>query len=827
MKRGLKITLRVVGIILLVLIIAGFSGWFWLRSTFLKFEGDYAEKVQFEQLTESGYTFLDRNANGKLDTYEDDRKPTTIRVEDLLSQMTVEEKIHLLKGSGMASGVGMVPEGEGIPGAVGTIVPTPRLGIPTLYLSDGPAGLRIEPNREGEDRTYYTTAFPIGTLMASTWNTELVNQVGRTMGDEAKEYGIDVILAPGANIHRHPLCGRNFEYYSEDPVLTGKIGAAMVNGIESNGIGTSVKHYVANNQETNRNNNDSRVSQRALREIYLKGFEIIVKEAQPWTIMSSYNKVNGEYASESKFLLTDVLRNDWGFQGIVMSDWFGGNDAVAQISAGNDLLEPGTKSQWNALKDGFEEGTLTEDIIDKSVRRILKLVIESRKMQKYQYGNDPELETHALVTRQSAAEGMVLLKNDGVLPISKKVNTALLGLYSYDFISGGTGSGDVNEAYSISLEQGLKNVGKELKSNALAGQGAIDTVQINARFEINQKAKNIYVEHKVANEEAFEKPEGMSAMFNPYKPPAIVYTDQQLEEIANQADLGIITIGRNSGEGGDRVEANDFLLSDTEKSLLSRASKAFHSLNKKVVVVLNIGGVVETASWKDKVDAILLAWQGGQEGGNSVADILSGQVNPSGKLPMTFPINLNDHASNANFPLQGQEMSVLDFFISTDKEESEMIKNVDYTNYDEGIYVGYRHFDKAGLDVSYPFGYGLSYSTFDFLDLRTSVEGGMVKINFNIENTGEYAGKEVAQVYISKPNTNIDRPVQELKGFVKTKQLAPGESQFFELIIPVKDLSYWDESTSSWALEKGTYSIRLGASSRDIRQEQMVNLSVE
>jgi len=827
MKIGLKITLRVVGIILLVLIIAGFSGWFWLRSTFLKFEGDYAEKLQFEQLTEGGYTFLDRNANGKLDTYEDDRKPTAIRVEDLLSHMTVEEKIHLLKGSGMASGVGMVPEGEGIPGAVGTIVPTPRLGIPTLYLSDGPAGLRIEPNREGEDRTYYTTAFPIGTLLASTWNTELVNQVGRTMGDEAKEYGIDVILAPGANIHRHPFCGRNFEYYSEDPVLTGKIGAAMVNGIESNGIGTSVKHYVANNQETNRNNNDSRVSQRALREIYLKGFEIIVEEAQPWTIMSSYNKVNGEYASESKFLLTDVLRDDWGFEGIVMSDWFGGNDAIAQISAGNDLLEPGTKRQWNALKDGFEEGILMEDVIDNSVRRILKLIIESRKMQNYQYGNDPDLEAHALVTRQSAAEGMVLLKNDGVLPISKKVNTALLGLYSYDFISGGTGSGDVNEAYSISLEQGLKNVGKELKSNALAVQGATDTVQINARFEINQKAKNIYVEHKAANEEAFEKPEGMSAMFNPYKPPAIAYTDQQLEEIANQADLVIITIGRNSGEGGDRVEANDFLLSDTEKSLISRASKAFRSLNKKVVVVLNIGGVVETASWKDKVDAILLAWQGGQEGGNSVADILSGQVNPSGKLPMTFPIHLNDHASNANFPLQGQEMSMLDFFISTDKEESEMIKNVDYTNYDEGIYVGYRHFDKAGLDVSYPFGYGLSYSTFDFLDLRASVEGGMVKINFNIENTGEYAGKEVAQVYISKPNTNIDRPVQELKGFVKTKQLAPGESQSFDIMIPVKDLSYWDESTSSWAIEKGTYNIRLGASSRDIRQEQLINLSIE
>jgi beta-glucosidase len=279
-------------------VIVGLGGWWYVNSTLLNFEKGYEEKTDIEEITIDGYTFLDRNENGKLDVYEDNRKTTDERVEDLLSQMTLDEKIHLLKGSGFASAAGL--GNSAVPGAVGTIVPTPRLGVPTVYLSDGPAGLRIEPKRKGEDRTYYCTAFPIGTLLSSTWNTDLVNKVGATMGTEAREYGIDVILSPGANIHRHPLCGRNFEYFSEDPILTGFIGSAMVNGIESQGVGTSVKHFVANNQETSRDYNDAIVSDRAMREIYLKGFEIIVKESQPSTIMSSYNKVNGTFTSESK-----------------------------------------------------------------------------------------------------------------------------------------------------------------------------------------------------------------------------------------------------------------------------------------------------------------------------------------------------------------------------------------------------------------------------------------------------------------------------------------------------------------------------------------------
>ena len=797
MKKGVKITLIVLAVIVFILIIGGLWGWIYFKNTFVDFEGDYAERTDIPELTIDGYTFLDRNGNGELDIYEDGRRPIGERVEDLISQMTIEEKIHLLKGSGLTSAMGQNDEGQGIPGAAGTIVPTPRLGLPTVYLSDGPAGLRIEPTREGEDRTYYATAFPIATLLASSWNTELVQEVGTAMGNEALTYGVDVILGPGANIHRHPLCGRNFEYYSEDPLLTGYMGAAMVNGIESNGVGTSVKHFVANNQETNRNNNDAIVSDRAMREIYLKGFEIIVKEAQPWTIMSSYNKVNGTYVAESHELLTDVLRDEWGFEGIVMSDWFGGSDAVAMVQAGNDLLEPGTKKQWKALTKGYKDGELTEEVIDTSVRRILKLVLGSMKMKDYDYNNNPDLEAHARVTRRSAAEGMVLLKNEMTLPIGKDKQVALLGVTSFDMYTGGTGSGDVNEAYIVSLEEGLSNAG----------------------YSINPASKDIFEAHKAANAEAFDRPEGLSAMMNPYIPPQIDYTQEQLEEIAGSSDVAILTIGRNSGEGYDRVVANDFSLSSQEMKMITDVTEAFHAQGKKVIVVMNIGGVIETASWKRMPDAILLAWQGGQENGNSIADVLSGAVNPSGRLPMTFPVNIEDHASHANFPLDGKQMSMMDFISGSGKKvpEDQQIANEDYTKYEEGIYVGYRHFDKAGLEVSYPFGYGLSYTEFALDSMTVRVENESIIAAVRVTNTGDVAGKEVVQLYVAAPGSSVDRPKQELKGFAKTGELAAGESQTVEIRIPVSELRYWDESSSAWKLESGTYSFNAGVSSRDIR----------
>jgi len=800
LKIALKVVLSIIGLALVLVLAAGI---YFNRNIINSEKKDKDKFPEIKEETSEGYTFRDLNRNGELDVYEDARLAVEDRASDLLSQMTLDEKIRLLKGSGMRSGMGLGPSDEGVRGAVGTIVPIPRLGIPTIYLSDGPAGLRIHPTRKNDDKTYYCTAFPIGTLLASTWNVDLIEEVGKAMGNEALEYGIDVVLGPGANIHRSPLCGRNFEYYSEDPILTGEMGAAMVNGIESNGVGTSVKHYVANNQETNRNQNDALISERAFREIYLKGFEIIVKKAQPWTLMSSYNKVNGTYASESRYILTDILRDDWGFEGIVMTDWFGGNNPPAQIHAGNDLLEPGTRKQHKALKTAARNGELSEEDIDTSARRILKLALKSRKMESYAYSNDPDLKAHAQVTRQSASEGMVLLKNDGSLPFKGIKNIALFGTTSYDFIAGGTGSGDVNEAYTVSLEEGLSNAG----------------------FEINRVAKQLFEAHKEANAEAFEKPKGtLAAMLTPYTPPNMILTSEQVGQVVNTADVAIVTIGRNSGEGGDRVEKDDFLLSAKEEEMLKNVCESFHASGKKVVVVMNIGGVIETASWKDSPDAILLAWQGGQEGGNSVADILSGKVNPSGKLPMTFPIALKDHASSANFPMDGLPMS-LGSMMSRNKEKSadELVANVDYTKYDEGIYVGYRHFDKNRLEISYPFGYGLSYTEFVYENLEIELVDGSIHISLQVENTGLVPGKEVVEIYVSKPDTEIDRPVQELKAFAKTPLLSSGDSSDVYIKIPVADLSYWNEAASGWTLEKGSYTLHSAASSRDIRLSKEIS----
>lgn len=730
-------------------------------------------------------------------------------IDEVMAAMTIDEKILLLKGTGMMAMMGLVSatgdREKDVRGAAGSTSPIPRLGIPAVILSDGPAGLRIQPNRRKEDSTYYATAFPVGTLLASSWDIDLVEEVGRAMGNEAIEYGVDVILGPGVNIHRNPLCGRNFEYYSEDPVLTGNIGTAMVKGIQSNGVGTSVKHFVANNQETKRNVNNAIVSERALREIYLKGFEIIAKESQPWTIMTSYNKVNGTYTSESRRLLTDILRAEWGFQGLVMTDWYGGRNAPAQIHAGNDLLEPGRNKQFRAIKKAVKDNELSMEDVDASVRRVLELVVRSRKLNGQSYGNDPDLVAHAEVTRQAAAEGMVLLKNEEALPLSGVQNIALFGVTSYDFIAGGTGAGDVNEAYTVSLEEGLSNAG----------------------FVVNASAKEAFETHKAANKKAFKKPEGtLASLIKKYDPPEVLPSMELIEECAAGADAAIVTIGRNSGEVVDRAEQDDFLLSADEQEMISRVCESFHDAGKKVVVVLNIGGVIETASWKDKPDAILLAWQGGQEGGNSVTDILIGNVNPSGKLPMTFPVHLADHASTTNFPLDAKDLTFFSLLLSGGKEkpEEEQVRNHEYTVYEEGIYIGYRHFDKNNIRVSYPFGFGLSYTSFSYEKMDINSEDDVIRVTLEVTNTGNTSGREVVEVYVSKPDTEIDRPVQELKAFAKTALLDPGGSEVLAMEIPVADLSYWNEGTSEWTLEKGIYAIRAGSSSRDIKLSSDIEL---
>ena len=717
-------------------------------------------------------------------------------VDKVLKAMTLEEKVHFVIGMGMAGSDGtsaVVGATEDIvPGAAGTTYPIPRLGIPSIVLADGPAGLRINPTRENDPNTYYCTHFPIGTLLASTWNQELVETVGQAMGEEVHEYGVDVYLAPALNIHRNPLNGRNFEYYSEDPVVAGKTAAAYVRGVQKNDVGTSIKHFAYNNQETNRTGNNAIISPRAQREIYLKGFEIAVKEAQPWTVMSSYNKINGTYTSQSKDLLTTVLRDEWGFKGLVMTDWFGGDNAAEQIAAGNDMLQPGTATQYQQIMDALKDSTLTEAQLDVCVKRCLELVKRSPKVKGYAYSNKPDLKAHAAVTRQSALEGMVLLKNDGVLPLKDVKNVAVFGCTSFDFIAGGTGSGNVNRAYTVSLLDGLKNAG----------------------FNVDESKKEDYLKHIAKEAEAFKASLGndqLAAFFPVPRPTELVPDKKELAASVENNDIAIITIGRNSGEFFDRTSA-DFVLSASERKLMESVTLAFHKAHKKVVVVLNVGGVIETTSWKWMPDAILLAWQAGQEGGNSVTDILTGVESPSGKLPMTFPVNLTDAASSSNFPIDATQDV---YFMNRREDVGE--KDVDQTDYAEGIYVGYRWFDKYSISVSYPFGYGLSYTSFEYSEPTVKNDGKNITATVRVKNVGDVAGKEAVQLYVSAPESRLDKPAKELKAFAKTGKLAPGESQVLTFTFPTSDLASFDEHASAWKVDAGTYTFQFGASSRDIR----------
>jgi beta-glucosidase len=738
----------------------------------------------------------------------------------VLAALSDSEKVRLVVGMGLILPEGtptdMLPPGmQGatrtaddrpvrIPGAAGETHAVRRLGIPSITLSDGPAGVRIDAIRNGANgkpdssRTFYATAFPVGTLLASSWDTALVRRVGIAFGEEARDYGVDVLLMPGMNIHRNPLGGRNFEYYSEDPLVTGLIASAMVQGVQAAGVATSVKHFVANEQEFNRTRLNSAISERALRELYLRPFQTVVRRAKPATIMSSYNLVNGTHTAENRELLTDIVRGEWGYGGLVMSDWFGGEDPVAMVNAGNDVLMPGTGGQEAALRAALASGKLSRAALDVSVTRVLELILRSNTFRAVRASEHPDLAAHAAVARQAAAESMVLLRNEAVgaasnarpaLPFSAGRTVAAFGNTSYDPIAGGTGSGNVNRAYTISLAQGLDS----------------------ARAHVDTAVSGMYARYLVIERAKLPRANPMNFFAPPPLIPEMSPDAAAVTDAASRADVGVITLGRIAGEGGDRKVADDFTLRASERALIEQVASAFHARGKPVIVVLNVGGPLEIASWRGSVDAILLAYQPGQEGGHAIADVLVGKVNPSGKLATSFPMTYDDIPCGADFPGKAKAGAAPGNMLAGQASEN---------TYNEGVFVGYRYSVTFGKAPAYAFGYGMSYSTFGFTGLQvTGTPGsaaGSLTVKVTVTNTGRVAGREVAQLYITAPRGTLDKPERELRAFAKTAVLAPGASETLTFRLSAADVASFDTAASAWVADAGTYTARVaGASSAE------------
>jgi len=733
-------------------------------------------------------------------------KLTKDNIDEVLAAMTLEEKATLVVGSGWGSvnaGSMTASSNKLVVGAAGTTQAIPRLGIPQTVLADGPAGLRIDPVRQGDSNTYYCTGYPVGTVLACTWNTPMVEELISTMGTEVREYGADVLLAPGLNLHRNPLCGRNFEYFSEDPVLSGKMAAAFVRGIQSQGVGVSVKHFAFNNQEINRNSNSSIVDARTMRELYLRNFEIAVREGKPWTVMSSYNKINGTFTQQSYDLLTRILREDWGFDGIVMTDWGNKEGTVDAVKAGNDLMEPGAPVETSRIVEAVNNGTLDIADLDRNVRRMLEYIVKTPHFANYDFSNKPDLEGHAALVRKAAAEGMVLLENRaGTLPM-QAAKVALFGLNAYKSIAGGTGSGNVNKKYVRHISEGLEAAGFTLDANLV-------TLYRTYRDYQNAEHANASFLPGQALGGGLTLGEGVM--------PEMPLRKEVIANSVSRNDAAIVVIGRNAGEGDDRVLEADFDLSSDEREILTNVCNLYHQAGKKVIVVLNVGGVVETASWKNLPDAILLAWTPGQEVGHSVADVLTGKSNPSGKLAMTFPINYLDIPSSANFPWYKPQPARAGRFGGRQMQLSVQVKDYDYTAYEEGLNVGYRYFNTREIAVSYPFGYGLSYTSFEYGKPAARLAAdGSVTITVSVKNIGNVAGKEAVQAYVAAPAGGLEKPACELKAFAKTRELAPGESETLTMKVSAYELASFNDKANRWETAAGTYKVLVGASVEDIR----------
>lgn len=656
-------------------------------------------------------------------------------IKKLISQMTLEEKASLCSGLDFWHLKGIE-----------------RLGIPSIMVSDGPHGLRKQDEKGDHVGIYNSvpaTCFPSAAGLASSWNRELVEKVGAALGEECQAEGVSVLLGPGANIKRSPLCGRNFEYFSEDPYLSSEMAASHIKGVQSQGVGTSLKHFAANNQEHRRMSVDAVVDERTFREIYLASFEGAVKKGKPWTVMCSYNKINGEYASENKYLLTDILRDEWGFEGFVVSDWGAVNERVKGLEAGLDLEMPSSFGIGDQkIVEAVKEGKLSEEVLDRAVERILNIIFKAVDNRKENATYDKE--EHHRLAREVARECMVLLKNeDNILPLKRQGTIAVIGEFARKPRYQGGGSSHVNPTK-------LDDIYEEIKKSAG------DNVRV------------IYAQgYNVDKDEVDES------------------LLEEAKRVAKEADVAVIFAGlpeRYESEGYDRQHMR---MPENHCALIEGVAE----VQPNVVVVLSNGSPVEMP-WLDKVKGLLEAYLGGQALGGAIADLLFGDANPSGKLAETFPKKLSDNPSYLNFPGEG-----------------------DRVEYREGVFVGYRYYDKKGIEPLFPFGYGLSYTTFEYSDLTISkkemLDTETVTVSVKVKNTGEMAGKEIVQLYVRNVESTVIRPEKELKGFEKV-ELKPGEEKTVTFELDKRAFAYYNVDIRDWHVETGEFEILIGKSSRDI-----------
>ena len=657
-----------------------------------------------------------------------------MNIEELLSSLTLEEKVALV------SGHNFMFTNE-----------VPRLNIPSIRMSDGPHGLRIQQEGDnGATGSLPATAFPTASCSANTWNPELVRKMGNAMAEEAKYYGINIILGPGVNIKRNPLCGRNFEYFSEDPFLAGRMGAAEVTGIQEKDVGVSMKHFACNNSENYRFLGNSVVDQRALREIYLRQFEYVVKTAKPETVMCAYNKINGTYCSENNWLLNEVLRKEWGFKGLVMSDWGTTHDRVLGVKSGLDLEMPGDTPicrKW--LFDAINNGDLSKEELDEAVRNVLKLVAA--------HENDERLESidwdaHNELAKEIALEGAVLLKNDGSLPLNKDESLLVVGEMFEKMRYQGAGSSLITPSKHSSIKE------------------VFDQNNISYTYK-----KGFNVNKAIVDESLIQEAVNASKDF----------------------DKVVLFVGLtddSESEGGDRENMS---LPQNQLALIDALVKE----NKKLVVVLFGGSVIELPFY-DNANSILNMFLSGQNGGQAAYELIFGLTNPSGRLSETWPVAYKDIPFGEEYAKTAQDI------------------------YKESIYVGYRYYLTANKEVRFPFGYGLSYTTFDYSNLKVKQNENEIAVNVNVTNTGSVEGRETVQVYVSSPRDNVHKPIRELKGFTKVS-LKPNETKTVTIVINKDELKYWDIRENRFILEDGEYSIQVGKNSKEIILEEKAAIKGE